>query len=92
MNKILGLLSIVLLSSCSLTAPDGKKELLDDIERDRYEKKPKEAIFEGDPIFVRVRAYPQISNGNVYGKHWILMQTGRQKIDLPKLINDVDEK
>ena len=92
MNKFIALISLVLLTSgCVLTAPDGKKELLNDIENDRNQKNVKQNMFEGQPIFVRVRSYPQINEGNVYGKQWILMQVGREKIDLPKIINDVDE-
>ncbi len=92
MTKLIIFLSVIALSGCALTAPDGKKELMEDIDHDRNQKKREYLSFDGQPIFVKVRAYSQVREGNIYGKQWILMQLGKEKVDIDKLMNDIDEK
>ncbi len=90
MDKLL-ILSFLLLtaSGCALTVPDGTKVLLDDISRDKSGQRIQSANFEGSPIFLKVRAYPRIEGANIYGKHWILMKTGNEKIDLNPLLDEI---
>ena len=92
MAKFIPFIIGVLLSGCALTAPDGKKELMDDIDRDRTQRKKEDTSFDGQPVFVKVRAYSQIKEGTIYGKQWLLMQLGREKIDIDKLMNEIEEK
>lgn len=92
MGKFLCLFLCFLLTNCALTAPDGVKELMDDIDRDRnIKKRDADLSFEGKPMFVKVRAYPQVAEGNIYGKQWVLLQIGREKVDLDQLMNDIEE-
>ncbi len=91
MKKIIVAVLFLSLMSCSLRPPDGSKELMEDIERDRKLTKPADVSFEGRPIFVKVRAYPQIRNGHIYGRHWILMRIGREKIAVDELVKPLSE-
>lgn len=83
------LLLLAMATGCALTTPEGTKELLDDISRDRSGQRLQADHFLGKPIFLKVRAYPRIEGGIIYGKHWILMKTGNEKVDLNPLLNDI---
>lgn len=90
MDKLATLIVLVLTYGCALTAPDGTKELLEDINQDKANKRPQAENFVGKPIFYKVRAYPRIEGTTVYGKHWILLKTGHEKLELDPLLNDLN--
>ncbi|MCB9229704.1 MAG: hypothetical protein H6618_08845 [Deltaproteobacteria bacterium] len=80
------------LVSCATTAPDGTRELSADIEHDRslrMQGDRKDLV--GKPVFLKVRAYPQIRDGNIHGPHWILLQVKREPLDLDGLIDTLEE-
>ena len=83
---------LAILSGCALTVPEGTKELMDDISRDRAGQRNKNDIFVGKTLFIKVRAYPRIEGTNIYGKQWILMKTGNEKVDLGALLNDISNE
>ena len=88
---VLGLVA-ALTWGCALTAPDGSRELLDDIKRDKATLADQSAPFAGRPIFVKVRAYPRIENANIHGKHWIFLKVGNEALDIKKLLGDLKER
>jgi hypothetical protein len=90
MAKLLTIFVFLLTYGCALTAPEGTKELMEDIGRDRSIQRNQSEKFVGKPIFIKVRAYQRIEGANVYGKHWILMKTGNEQIDLDPLLNDLN--
>lgn len=92
MARLLLILSLLNLCACALTAPKGNQELLDDIKRDKASVRNPAEILVGKPLFIRVRAYPRIDESNVYGKHWILMKIGNEKMELSHLINETEGK
>lgn len=79
------------LGGCALTAPNGTKELMEDIAKDRATNLKSDRSFDGRPIFVKVRAYPQFQNGHVYGKQWILMRVGREQLDIEQMTKELSE-
>lgn len=88
---LLSLLSLLLLNACALTAPDGVKELELDLKRDQESRAlNRPEPLEGSPIFLKVRAYPQLRNGVIYGSQWILMPVGREKMDFEGLIRGLE--
>ncbi len=94
--KFLSILMFFLFATgCSLSAPDGKKELEKDMLRDqKKEASHSENPLVGEPQFIKVRVYPKIKSGNVIGAHWLLMQVGRKDItfnDLLRRIEDDDQ-
>ena len=92
MARLLGILFCYLATGCALSPPEGIRELMQDIDHDRNEKRREVGVsFEGKPMFVKVRVYPKINEGNIFGKQWILLQIGREKVDLDKLMNDIEE-
>lgn len=91
MIKQLNICIVLLISGCSLTAPDGKKQLLEDIERDRELGRQDSNPILGKTKFLKVRAYPQLSQGNIHGGHWILLNVGREQIDFDDLWKEVDD-
>lgn len=83
---------ILLTSSCSFTAPDGVKELEKDILRDK--KNLSQAASNplvGEAQFVKVRVYPQITDGNIIGEHWLLLQVGRKNLHFEDLLRRIHE-
>ena len=90
--KPLFLLMLLSLVGCALTAPDGTRELMADIEFDRTHKdqRNRKALV-GKPVFLKVRAYPQIRDGNIHGPHWVLLQVKRETLDLDGLIDTLEE-
>lgn len=92
MRLLLAIVSAISLVSCAVTAPDGTKELSADIEHDRslrMQGDRKDLV--GRPVFLKVRAYPKIRDGNIYGPYWILLQVKRETIDIDGLINTLEE-
>ena len=90
--KPLLLLMVFSLVGCSLTAPDGTRDLMADIEYDRTQRDQKDRkALVGKPIFLKVRAYPQIRDGNIHGPHWVLLQVKRETLDLDGLIETLEE-
>lgn len=93
MLKTLAILALLAAYGCALTAPAGNKELLEDISRDRSgQQRIQSEHFMGKPIFLKVRAYPRIKGGSIYGKHWILVKIGNEKIDFSPLLNDISSE
>ncbi len=86
------LLPVTLAYGCALTVPEGTKVLLDDISRDKAGQRNQADNFVGKPVFLKVRAYPRVEGANIYGKHWILMKTGNEKIDLDPLLNEINNE
>ena len=82
---------LMILGGCALTAPNGEKVLMDDIQNDRERLKEKPSIFEGGPVFYKVRSYPRIIEGNIHGKHWILLQMKRERLDEYELMKSIEE-
>lgn len=89
--RLVFLVLLVALSSCALTAPNGEKILLEDIKKDREKQIKQPTTFEGKPTFYKVRAYPKAIDGNIHGKHWILLQTKREKISEDDLVKSLEE-
>lgn len=90
MSKIIILLISLLAYGCALTAPKGTQELLEDIKRDKSNDRNPGELFVGKPIFIKVRAYPRVEESNIYGKHWVLMKIGNEKIDVVPMLNEIN--
>ena len=91
MSQLWILLIVISLSGCALNAPRGVRELSAEIEYDRnlrLQGDRKDLV--GKPVFLKVRAYPKIQDGNIYGAHWILLQVKRESIDINKLIDSLE--
>lgn len=92
MRIVLIFISSIALISCAITAPKGTRELSADVEHDRslrFQNSRKDLV--GKPVFLKVRAYPQIRDGNIHGPHWILLQVKREALDLDGLLNTLEE-
>ena len=90
--RLLGLLFLLMsLGGCALNAPKGVRELSAEIDYDRrlrLQGDRKDLV--GKPVFLKVRAYPKIQDGNIYGAHWILLQVKRESIDINELIDSLE--
>ena len=92
MIRFLTLLIILTTYGCALTTPPGTKELLDDISRDKAHQRRHSNQFIGKAVFLKVRAYPRVDGPNVYGKHWVLMKTGNEKIDVERMLDGLSAR
>jgi len=90
MNKFMLLSLIVFSSACTLTNPEGTLALNEAMQNEITDKKNQNVLM-GDPVFLKVEEYPQISNGNVLGHRRILLQVEREKIDISKLMKSLEE-
>lgn len=91
MAKYILVLIISLVQGCALTSPDGTREFLDDMKRDQVNQSTDQSAFVGKPKFVKVRAYPQVRGNHITGKHWILLKTGNENLNLEKMMLDLEE-
>lgn len=86
--KYLILVTMIVASGCTLTAPEGEKQLMEEIRADRERQNRSTNIYLGRPKMIKVRAYRQVVNGDVHGDHWIYLQVGRENLKIDDLIGE----
>ena len=89
-KKLSSVLVFSLCGSCTLTAPKGTHELMRDIEKDRSTMQAAQAP-RGPTRWIKVRSYPRAENGNLIGKHWILMSLGSEDPDYKNLQRSLED-